>query len=179
MTFRTLADAFLSEQILPIEVNSVLDWIKQNTDHKEITLHGVERDNKAYRGAFRRKAIPSGMPYSHEYDIITQILYGIDLPEEWKRLVIVKEALHVFDPEGSCVVTPESLRQLIPAIISRELGAPFIPALNDHFGAFKAMAVMLPRHARNKLGKAIEDGSRTVQEVAHFVRLPEAFVDIP
>ena len=134
MTFRTLAEAFSEEQILPIEVNSVLNWIKQNTDHKEITLHGVERDNKAYRGAFRRKSIPSGMPYSHNYEIITQILYGIDIPDEWKRLVIVKEALHVFDPEGSCVVTPESLKQLIPAIISRELGAPFIPAMRSFWG---------------------------------------------
>jgi hypothetical protein len=94
-------------------------------------------------------------------------------------LVIVKEALHVFDSNKACVSTPDDLRQLIPAIISNELhNAPFLPAINDRFGAYKAMAVLMPREARQKLGEAIESGSRTVQEVAHFVKLPEAYVDM-
>lgn len=179
MTFRALADSFENSENLPIRVDDILDWIRENTDHKDITLHGVQRDNKAYRGAFRRKAVPKGVLYSGDFDIITQILYGTDMEDDWKRLVIIKEALHVFDGPKSCVDTPDKLRKLIPAIISSELrGAPFLPALNDHFGAFRAMAVLLPTSTRKKIAVAIEEGSRTVQEAAHFVRLPEFYVDI-
>jgi hypothetical protein len=69
MTFRILAETFSSKQILPIEVDSILNWIRENTDHKDITLHGVERDNKAYRGAFRRNQL---LPVSHT--VMTMIL---------------------------------------------------------------------------------------------------------
>ncbi|MDF3154769.1 hypothetical protein P3C58_22575 [Mesorhizobium sp. XAP10] len=179
MTFRALADSFSKVENLPIRVDDVLLWIREKTDHCDITLHGVQRGHKAYRGAFRRKAVPAGQPYSGEFDIITQILYGEDLDEDWKRLVIVKEALHVFDVQGARVDHPDKLRKLIPAIISSELrGAPFLPAINDSFGPLKAMAVLLPASARHKLAAAIEAGTRSAEEVAQFVKLPEYYVDL-
>ena len=179
MTFRALADSFSATENLPIRVDDVLDWIRTHTDHKDITLYGVQRGSKAYRGGFRRIAIPQGLPYSGEFNIITQILYGEDLEDDWKRLVIVKEALHIFDSPKLCVDTPEKLQKLVPAIISSELrGAPFLPAINDQFGALRAMAVLLPNVTRIKLATAIDSGSRSVEEVAQFVRLPEFYVDL-
>jgi hypothetical protein len=77
------------------------------------------------------------------------------------------------------VDTAEKLRQLIPAIISRELqSAPFFPAINDQYGAFKAMAALLPAPARDRLAASVEAGQRTVEEVALYSRLPESYVDI-
>jgi hypothetical protein len=101
------------------------------------------------------------------------------LPEDWKRLVIVKEVIHVFDGPEARVDTPHKLTQLIPNIITTQLtGAPFLPALNDHFGAFRAMAVLLPKPMRQRLKDAIESGDRSVVEVAQFCQLPEVYVDI-
>ena len=51
--------------------------------------------------AFRRLSYPTGNAYSHEYEIVCQILYGKDLSEDWKRLVIIKEALHKADGNKS------------------------------------------------------------------------------
>lgn len=180
MTLVALADSFCNEDSLPILVNDVLSWIRDNTDHKIIELHSVKRAHRAFRGAFKRTAITIGGVYSAETEIHVQILYGEDLPPEWKRLVIVKEALHIFDPQDSRVDTPEDLRRLIPAIISPELKQTptFMPALNDQLGTFKAMSILLPRVARGKLAAAVADGSRTVEEVASYVRLPEPYVDI-
>ena len=184
MTFKALAESFVQNKTLPISVNSVLAWIRENTDYQHITLHGVKRDHNAFRGAFRRKEInvgPLGLYGSNpdNIELHVDILYGSDLDEQWKRLVIVKEALHVFDGGQACVNTPDKLRQLIPQIISPELkGAPFVPAINDHFGAFRAMAVLMPSVARKLLAASIEDGTRTVDEVANYVRLPEYYVDI-
>lgn len=184
MTFKALAESFSENKTLPIAVNAVLAWIRSHTDFTSITLHGVKRDHKAFRGAFRRKEINVGVLGVYgsnptDIELHVDILYGQDLDEEWKRLVIVKEALHVFDGGHACVDTPEKLRQLIPQIVSPELkDAPFIPAVNDHFGAFRAMAVLMPTAARKKLASSIEDGTRTVDEIASYVKLPEYYVDI-
>lgn len=179
MSYASLVEHFAKIEDLPIPVNAVLDWIRERTDHKDLRLYGVSRHSKAFRGAFRRLAYPTGKMYSQEYDIVCQILYGEDLPEEWKRLVIVKEALHVFDPEGNRVDTPEKVRQLIPQVITPDLrGAPFTPAVDDYLGVYRAMAVLLPRHARTKLKAALEADTRTVTEIADYVKLPDYYVDI-
>jgi hypothetical protein len=184
MSFKSLADSFSGTKTLPIQVNSVLDWIRANTDFKNIKLHGVTREAKAYRGAFRRRDINVGVIGAYSVDpanieIHVDILYGQDLTDDWKRLVIVKEAIHVFDGGHARVDTPEKLQQLIPSIVSQELrSAPFLPAVNDHFGAFRAMAVLMPKDARLKLAASVESGSRTVEEVASYTKLPEYYVDI-
>jgi hypothetical protein len=177
MSYVALVNAFAQTDDLPIPVDAVLDWIRANTDHKDIRLHAVGRKKMAFRGAFRRIGMPTGGKYSGECDIITQILYGDDLPEDWKRLVICKEAMHVFDGPKAQVSTEEYVRKLIPAVILHELkGAPFLPAMNDHLGAFRALAVLIPRLARNKL-KAAEE-KRSIAEIARFVQLPDFYVDI-
>jgi hypothetical protein len=181
MSYKALVDSFSVEEELPVHVDQVLHWIRKNTDHKQITLHGVDRGSKSFRGAFRRRAISTGSVYSEEYEIFTDVFYGTDLPDVWKRLVIVKEVLHVFDPSGSCVNTPEKLAKLIPSIITNQLsgsGSPFMPAINDHMGPFRAMAVLLPAPMRQKMKEAVDSGSRTIGEVASFCQLPEAYVDI-
>lgn len=176
MTYVALVKAFAHTEDMPIPVDAVLDWIRVNTDHKDIRLHAVGRKKKAFRGAFRRIAIPKGGMYSGDYDIITQILYGDDLPDDWKRLVICKEAMHVFDASSEQVGTEEGVRKLIPAMILTELkGAPFLPALNDHLGAFRALAVLLPKQTRIKF-KAAEE-KRSTAEIAQFVKLPEVYVE--
>lgn len=176
MTYLALVKAFAQTEDLPIPVDAVLDWIRTNTDYKDIRLHAVGRKKKAFRGAFRRIGIPRGGMYSGDYDIITQILYGDDLDDDWKRLVICKEAMHVFDASGEQVSTAESVRKLIPAVILTELkGAPFLPALNDHLGAFRALAVLMPKQTRIKF-KAAEE-KRSTAEIARFVKLPEVYVE--
>ncbi len=73
----------------------------ENSDHNDIRLHPVERTHRAFRGAFRRIAGATRETcIADDPDIVTQVLYGEDLEPDWKRLVIVKEALHVFDPGG-------------------------------------------------------------------------------
>lgn len=179
MSYPALVKAFSKIEDLPIPVDEVLTWIRTHTDHKDLRLYPVERRKKAFRGAFRRLGIPKGGVYSHDYDIVCQILYGEDLPDEWKRLVIVKEALHVFDPANHQVNTPDAVRKLIPAVITPELlKAPFVPAINDHLGAYRALAVLLPRAARRRLKASIDAGQRTSTEIASYARLPDFYVDI-
>lgn len=178
MTLRALVDSFSSVRELPVPVDDVLAWIRANTDHKIITLHGVERSSRAYRGAFRRRSIPIGGLYGAECEIHTDILYGSDLPEEWKRLVIVKEAIHVFDGPTACVTTPASLEKLIPAMISPEVSHLPETALNDHFGVYRAMSVLMPAAVRHSLSESVENSSRSVDEIARYARLPDNYVDI-
>lgn len=179
MSYQALVKEFSKIEELPIHVDTVLTWIRAHTDHDDLRLHGVGRNSKAFRGAFRRIGIPKGKPYSQEYDLICQILYGRDLPDDWKRLVITKEALHVFDPSDHQVNTPDLVRRLIREVITPELRATaFAPAIDDFLGAYRAMAVLLPRAARRKLTKARNDGTRTSTEIANYAQLPDYYVDI-
>lgn len=157
----------------------VLDWIRKNTDHKTIDLHEVERHRKSYRGGFKRIAIPIGM-YSGEVEIITKIFYGHDLSEDWKRLVIVKEALHVFDGANECVNDEASLRQLIPSVVANDSAFTqhSMPALADKFGPYRALCILIPKQQRELLKEAVESNKRSVSEVADFVGLPVGYVDI-
>jgi hypothetical protein len=41
-----------------------------------------------------------------------------DLADPWKRLVICKELLHVFDSSGERVATPEAVKKLITLVLS-------------------------------------------------------------
>ena len=179
MSYQALVKAFSKIEDLPIPVDAVLRWILENTDHKDLRLHGVGRKSKAFRGAFRRIGIPKGKMYGHDYDLVCQILYGRDLEPDWKRLVIVKEALHVFDPAGHQVNTPELVEKLIKAVISPELRATsFAPAIDDFLGPYRAMAVLLPRAARRKLSAARKAGTRSSTEIASYAQLPDYYVDI-
>lgn len=87
MTFKALAESFSENETLPIAVNAVLDWIRQHTDFAAITIHGVKRDHKAFRGAFRRKEINVGVIGLYGVDpanieLHVDILYGQDLEDE-------------------------------------------------------------------------------------------------
>ena len=74
----------------------------------------------------------------------------------------------------------------IPAVISPELRRTqaFAPAVDDFLGAYKAMAVLLPRAARVKLAAAAneEEGGpravRTSSEIAQYAALPDFYVDL-
>jgi len=60
-------------------------------------------------------------------------------------------------------------------ILTELKGAPFLPALNDHLGAFRALAVLMPKQTRIKF-KAAEE-KRSTAEIARFVKLPEVYVE--
>jgi DNA-directed RNA polymerase specialized sigma24 family protein len=177
MSYKALVESFCKVDSFPVDYTDVIKWIRDNTDHKNVNLYGVTREKKAYRGAFRRRAIPQGV-YGADPDIVVDILYGIDLPREWKNLVITKECLHVFDPNTMQVNTPEDVEKLIPAVIHAELKKTLLPALADNFGVYRALMVLLPPPSRDKLFKAVEDGQKTISEIAQYVDVPEEYVDV-
>jgi len=162
----------------PIPVDSILGWIKQSTDFKTIRFHEVARGNKAFQGAFRCRAVPNGRPYSDDWDLVVDILYGADLHPFMKRLVICKELLHVFDPPKAHVNDEDKVKRLIPAVNFPELAIMDLPYIIDTYGVYRALNVLIPQHARDRLASAIESGQRTVAEAANHLELPTPWVDM-
>jgi hypothetical protein len=179
MSYRGLAQHFASIEDLPIPVDDIIRWIVNNTIHKNITLHAVNRDSKSFRGAFHRTSMPSTVPYNLDPEVLYRITYAADLSDDWKRLVIVKEVLHVFDRQSERVNTAEQVRRLIPSVILPEMrGSSFAPAINDQLGAFRALVVLIPENARRKLKTAFVEGRRSIEEIAHYCGVPDSYVDI-
>jgi hypothetical protein len=179
MSYIDLLNHFSNVELLPIPIDDIIDWIRQNTEHENIKLHAVSRENKAFRGAFRRTAMPSLRAYDSNPEVLNCVIFGKDLPEDWQRLVITKELLHIFDNENESVKTKADVEALIPAIIFsdiRQLQAA--PILNDKIGPLKAMRILMPDAARNKLEKAFSEGRRTSADIAHYVKLPLPYVEL-
>jgi hypothetical protein len=179
MSYPALLNYFSNIEELPIPVDDVLHWIRNNTEHHNIKLYPVQRNHKAFRGAIHRSTMPSLVPYNTEPEILNKIFFGADLDSDWQRLVIVKELTHLFDPANARVTTEEDIKKLIPAVIVPQLqGTEFSPAIMDRLGAFRALAILVPEAARIKLQKAFEIESRTIDEIARYCSLPTSYVDI-
>jgi hypothetical protein len=179
MSYAALVEHFSAIDSFPVDYGDVIDWVIENTDHKIIKLYPVAREKKAYRGAFRRRAYPSVLPYATDPDIQTDILYGQDLTRDWKNLVITKEVLHVFDPDVMRVNTPEAAQKLIPAVIHVEVQRTIMPELHaDLFAAIRALPILIPMKARADLKDAVASNHKTIEEVAGFVDVPPQYVDL-
>ncbi|WP_317215830.1 hypothetical protein [Gluconobacter sp. GP1] len=178
MSYAALVSDFADRDAFPIAINEVINWIRTRTDHDIIKLHPVDREHKSYRGAFRRRAISIGGPYSDDIEIRVDIVFGAELHPHMKRLVICKELLHVFDAPKACVNTAEKVRSLIPAMnVPGEIPID-LPFIMDKLGVYRALAVLMPTKARKRLAEAVSSGARTVEEVATHVALPTADVDL-
>ena len=179
MTYAALVEHFSNIESLPIPIDEVINWVRNRTEHKRIKLHAVDREHKAFRGAFRRTVMPSLLPYNTDPEILNRIFYGGDLSEEWKRLVITKELLHVFDSDKETINSREAVMKLIPAIIFPEVKHFQDAAIsNDRVGPLKAMNILLPETARQKLQIALESGTRHSSDIAHYCKLPQPWVEI-
>lgn len=177
MSYAALVSDFANRDAFPISINEILQWIQTRTDHKIIRLHPVSREHKSFRGAFRRRAVSTGGVYSDNFEIVVDIAFGAELPRPMQRLVICKEALHVFDAVGARVDTEEKVRSLIPAMNAPGDYPPDLPFLMDKLGVYRALAVLVPTKARKRLAQNVEDGTRTVEEVATHLALPPYEVD--
>ena len=178
MSYAALVSHFSDVQDFPIQYSDVVEWIRSNTDHKIIELYAVPREKKAYRGAFRRTSVPIGGMYSHEFEILTKIVYGNDLSQDWKNLVITKEALHVFDPPPMQVNTRDVVRDLIPSVIHSDLKSKLLPGFADNFGPYRALPILIPMNARSRLKATVDSGSKSIEEIAIYVDVPPEFVDL-
>lgn len=176
MTLKRLAASFAGRQEFPIEVDEVRDWMLAQRLQDEIHFFPVDIDAKKLKGTLYRFTTRDGV-YG-EPCRTTHICYAAGLNVCWRRFVCCKELMHLFDHEGERANTRELLADL-----TRELGEPFNPDAKqsdqwraDHLAIFKALMVLCPLEAVDRLRSLYESQQRSAYDVALFFRVPEYYV---
>ena len=166
--------------VLPIRVDDIKDAILDFGIQDRITFNEVEMDSDIVRGFLHRYTIHSA-PYA-EPTLCSDIYYAKNLDDDWARLVCVKELVHIFDSTRTIVKTGDDVVQLI-----EQLSMPFdidtlpdtdIKSISDRIGMIVALALLLPRDARDLLRPKYEASEITDEEISLAARLPVRFVKI-
>lgn len=109
------------------------------------------------------------------------IHYAKSLPNDWARLVCVKELIHLCDPIEATVMTEAGLDRLInkivlpPAMQSAEDGDG---VWNDRTGIMHALAVLFPWACRELLMTPFKEGKLSIDEIAKLVDIPVEYAAV-
>ena len=184
MLVSRLLDAFDKYTTLPIDVNDVRDKLVAMGVQDHIRFHFVKMDKDKIRGLLFRYSV-----HRKPYDVTmlwSDIVIASKMGEEaeaWKRLVAVKELLHITDCDKLSASTPEVVDYIfdqfaVPPELrngSMEKGeaAAF---LNDRVRIYFALAVLMPTLFREKLRPLWRAKQLTSREIAEIAKVPVRYV---
>lgn len=169
---------------LHIDVDDVRDKLKELGVEDEITFHFPEMDAGKIRGMLDRWERPNGV-YA-ETVTVADIIIASDMGSEddyWKRLVAVKELLHLADCADLSAESEEAVNALfhnfaLPPELrySPSDGAKNTKSyLNDSTRFYLALAVLVPKQCRDALRPFYPEKLKD-STIADFARIPERYV---
>lgn len=172
-----ILDHFAAYTRLPIKIDQIADFIKDRGYVDKIIFHPLDEDPAVLAGMLlHRKNLA---PYASGE--IADIVYSTQLEHDIQRLVAAKELLHICDVEGACAKTKEQVLALVDEILIplnalTELAAVSPQLVSDHGGILLAVALLIPRDAREELKAMLDAGVMNVTQIAALVEVPESFV---
>lgn len=177
MNLTSLLEHFDSYEKLHIEVNAVRDHVLSLGFQDEIRFHFVNIEENILRGLlyrYTKHAVVYGDPIR-----CSEICIAKSLTPEWKRLVAVKELLHITDTEDQTAQSESAVEMLI-----RRLSLPFEireetkSSLNDRTHIIPALAVLVPKGCRDILRPLYVDGKITTVDIGNMAQIPERYSDL-
>lgn len=176
MSIKNLLNAFSGKEDLPINVNEIVDWVKQQGFQDEVEFVGVELDVGVIRGFLHRftyHKTPYGNPVC-----CANIYYDKAQEPEWINIVCAKEVMHLAEPKHF-VSSKADLDNLIkrlamPRSIKVLLEDPQY-ALSDKFGDAFAAAILLPMASRELLLAPYNDGAIDALDIARLAQIPTQY----
>lgn len=185
MLVQRLLDIFDKYTSLHIDVNDVRDQLIEMGVQDKIRFHFVKMDHSKVRGLLHRY-ITHRAPYS-EPTLCSDIVIPIDMGDEadaWKRLVAVKELLHITDCDKLTAASTEAVDNLFAKFsVPPELrngttaGEPMRGSfLNDRVRIYFALAVLVPALCRDHLRPLFTSGSLSAREIAEIAQIPVRYV---
>jgi hypothetical protein len=176
MNLASLLEHFDSYQNLHIEVDTVRDQVLTLGFQDEIRFHFVNIEENILRGLlyrYTKHAVVYGDPIR-----CSEICIAKSLSPEWKRLVAVKELLHVTDTEDETAQSEAAVEKLIKRLsLPPEILEETKSSLNDRTRIIPALAVLVPKGCRNILRPLYQDGKITTADIANMAQVPERYSD--
>lgn len=176
MHLNSLLDHFDIYTRLHISVNSITAQLIDMGVQDEIRFHFVDINADALRGLlfrYTKHASAYGEPIR-----CSEICIAESLSPEWKRLVAVKELLHITDTPEETAQTEAAVDKLIenlslPLDIQQETRS----SLNDRTHIIPALAVLVPRDCRLTLRRLYNEEKIRPSDVANLARIPDRYAE--
>ncbi len=176
---RELLDYFDTVESLPIEVEAVRAHLTKIGPDDEITFHFVDMDPDLVRGVahsyVRHKAV-YGEPVN-----CTEICIAKEQPQHWRRIVAIKEMLHVIDGDAMTASQPDTVEFLFEALALPPEVRPDNHKnsyVNDKTRIYLALAVMIPKPFRILFRDLVDQKVLTAIDVARMSGVPARFIPL-
>jgi hypothetical protein len=172
-----LLDHFDSYESLHIEVNSVRDQLIDLGVQDEIRFHFVDIKSEILRGLIYRYSkhrVPYGDPI-----LCSEICIAKSLPNEWRRLVAVKELLHITDTPNEAADSEQEVDKLIERMsLPFEVMEETRVSTNDKLHLLPALSILVPKACREILREQFARNHITRADIANMAQIPERYVRI-
>lgn len=176
MSAYKLVQQFEDRVEFPVTLDEVRDAVIALGGSDAIRFKAVDIEDNVLRGiCYRYKPIPR--PYAAQEEWI-DIIYAFTLEEDWRRLVVTKELVHVLDKEAHLTKTSEQLDDLVTRMARRpELRDGFSwGETSDRVGLFQALGILFPFSARQLIKDKYDAGHISDEMIAHRAGIPVQFV---
>ena len=109
-------------------------------------------------------------------DKIINIYYRSDLSPEERRVVLVKEMLHVYDKEEHINIDEAILNAVESAQLPRDAATIYInPDDLDGRMLIPALAILVPEHLRNRCRELYDRGELDIDDVTRITGIPRKY----
>lgn len=169
---------------LHVDVNLIRDKLISMGIQDRIIFHFVRMDKDKVRGLLHRYKIRSSVYATPALcsDVIIPKEMGEEA-ERWKRLVAVKELLHITDCDRLTAASTEAVNNLFskfampPELRSSGSDDLFVSSfLNDRVRIYFALACLVPGQPREALRRLYQAQRLSDQEIAAIAQIPERYV---
>jgi hypothetical protein len=171
-----LIEHFSRQESLPVDVNDVLELLKNNGFDDDIEFIGVEFDVDILQGQIKW-AHGHPRPYADPIRYVN-IYYHKGHDSDWQRYICCKELLHLLDPESARTTTAADIDLLAEKIgLPPEMQDPLNDGLAtnvDRAAEFRAAAVLLPFAARETLLPLYPD-RLSIDDIARMADIPRRY----
>lgn len=169
---------FSAQTTLPVDVNDVLKFLRENGNDDEIEFIGVDLNPDVLQGQieiFYVRPVPYGDPVKY-----VNIYYDRQAGIDAQRFICCKELLHVLDPNGAVTNSSKGVEELAEQMGLTPEMYDFVSggsdANVDRLAEFRAAAILFPLAVRQPLIDAHREGKMSIDDIARLTDIPRKYV---
>lgn len=181
MKIAELVTEFSTRDLLPIDVNDVVECLRSNGAEEDIEFIGVELDPEILQGQIKIFEVRTGI-YGAETTTMANIYYHKGHSVDWQRMICCKELIHLLDPMTARTSETDDIDELANRIgLPPEMQDPMNDGLAtnvDRMAEFRALAILFPLRAREYLIDPYKRGLIKLADIARLADIPQRYIGL-
>ena len=191
MLFSTIVKLLEDENNLPIKPERIVKLLREGGAVEQVMFIGVNLNTSILRGNFVRVMFdetpigPIPNPYaSSSVGLVAKVYYARNQPQDYIRLVVNKELLHIIDPivvrtsnRDQIIALADRMRLPTELLVSTQNGSN-VQALIDYLGDYRAVVAMVPQSIRDQICEKHAQNKIEEEQIAALTGLPLKYVPV-